>query len=239
MPENIKLTKVPSHIAVIVDGNRRWAKEQNKSVNFGHKKGGENISNLCKWCIKYKIKYLTLYCLSVENLNRSELELKFLFRFFKTNMSKSNLEKYHKNGVNVNIVGDNTLLPKDIVKCIEKVKNNQIKKPKLQLQICFGYSGRNEIINATKEIVKKIEDKQLTIDEINEQNFSSCLFTKDIPDIDLMIRTGGDLRISNFLLWKLSYAELYFCDKYFPAFDEKDFLLALYNFQNRIRRYGK
>jgi len=231
---------LPNHVAFILDGNRRWAKENGKNANFGHQKGAENVKNLCEMCLKYKIKYLTLYCLSIENLQRSKQELNFLFRTIKNNLTQENIKKYNEqDNVNINIIGDRSVLPENLQKHIEKIDKIKIKNAKLELQICFGYSGRNEIVNAVKNIIKDEKNKKLKINDIDEKTFEKYLFTSNIPDVDLMIRTGGDIRISNFLLWKLSYAELYFCDTYFPAFSEKDFLLALYNFQSRKRRYGK
>lgn len=236
-----KINVLPQHIAFILDGNRRWAKKNNKSSNFGHKHGAYNIQNICNLCIKYKIKYLTLYCLSIENLNRSKKELKFLFSCIKYFLEKKNIEKMHKNKINLNIIGDLNLLPNNIKNIAKLANKNQIKKPKLNVQACICYSGRNEILNGVKNIFKNIKNGLINfseIEKINEKDFEKYIFTGNLPDVDLMIRTGGDIRISNFLLWKLSYAELYFCDTFFPDFDEKNFLLALYDFQNRKRRYG-
>ena len=230
-----KLINKPNHIAFILDGNRRWAKKNGLSPNKGHKKGAENIENLCNWCLKYEIKFLTLYCLSIENLNRSKNELKYLFTSIKTFLTSKRIEEYNQRGINISIIGDFAVLPQDVKQTLEKVNQRSIEKPKLFLQLCIGYSGRNEIVNAAKKAIQ-INAKA---DEINEKTFEKLLFTSSIPDVDLLIRTGGDMRISNFLLWKISYAELYFCKQFFPEFNEKNFLLALYDFQNRIRRYGR
>ena len=240
--DKTNLIKVPQHIGFILDGNRRWAKQQNKTSNFGHKQGAKNIKNLCNLCIKYGVKYLTLYCLSVENLDRSKQELKFLFACIKQFLQKKNIRELHEDGINLSIIGDFTLLPKDVASAIEyanKLKNKNTIK--LNLQACICYSGRNEILNGAKKIVKDFANNTVTlkqVDEMNEKTFEKYISTGHLPDVDLLIRTGGDLRISNFLLWKISYAELHFCNIAFPAFNEENFLLALYDFQNRHRRYG-
>ena len=237
-----KITSIPNHIAFILDGNRRWAKKHNKSSNIGHKYGIRNIETICNLCIKYNIKYLTLYCLSVENLNRSKQELNFLFAYIKQYLSNKNINQIHQKNINFRIIGDFTLLPKNLQNCIEVANENQIQNSKLNLQICICYSGRNEIINSVKRIINDIETKVITSKQaknITEKEFEKYLFSGSYPDVDLMIRTGGEIRISNFLLWKISYAELYFCKTLFPDFNENDFLLALYNFQSKNRRYGK
>lgn len=239
---NNDLTNIPNHVAFILDGNRRWAKQLNKTSNFGHKQGARNILNICNLCIKYNIKYLTLYCLSIENLNRSRQELKFLFECIKYFIKPNNIKKIHENYINLNIVGDFNLLPNNVKEAINAANKNQIKDQKLNVQACICYSGRNEILNGVKKISKELKNGNISFDEIekiNEKKFENYIFTGNFPDIDLMIRTGGEKRISNFLLWKISYAELYFCDTFFPSFNEENFLLALYDFQNRKRRYGR
>ena len=246
--QNVHITKIenftnlPTHIAFILDGNRRWAKQRKKTINFGHKQGIKNIENICNFCKKYGIKYLTLYCLSTDNLNRSELELKFLFNCMKRYFTLQNLKKIHDNDINIKIVGDFSLIPNDVAQLIENINKQQIKSKKLNVQICISYSGKNEILNGIKNIVKQIKNNLVDLEKlekINEKQFEKYIFTGDFPDVDLMIRTGGDIRISNFLLWKLSYAEFYFCKTYFPSFSEKHFLYALHVFQKRKRRYGK
>ena len=239
--EKNELVCVPNHIAIILDGNRRWAKEQGKTANFGHKQGGKNIENICNYCIKYCVKYLTLYCLSVENLKRSKQELQFLFAQMKRYLDAESIEKMHKNGINLTIIGDFSFLSPNLREIIKNVNNNQIKNPKLNLQACICYSGRNEILNCVKNVAENLKNSKLDyndVEKMTEKELEKYLFTGNFPDVDLMIRTGGDIRISNFLLWKLSYAELFFCKKPFPSFNEEDFLLALYDFQNRKRKYG-
>ena len=236
------LTVLPRHVAFILDGNRRWARKHGKTVNFGHQRGVRNIERICNLCKCYKIKYLTLYCLSVENLNRSKQELRFLFSCIKRYLTNDNMDKIHKNGIQLTIIGDFKLLPNDVADCIADANKNISAHADLNLQVCIGYSGRNEILNCIKNIVRDIKDDKIGLNEViqmQERDVEKFLITGQYPDVDLMIRTGGDCRISNFLLWKLSYAELYFCEKFFPEFADEDFLLALYNFQNRHRRYGE
>ena len=246
---NETINKKPQHIAVIMDGNRRWAKQKKIPINFGHKKGADNVENICNWCINNNIKYLSLYCLSIENLNRTEEELFFLFKYIEDYLCESELQKYISKGISINIIGDFSLLPNNIQSTIKNANNkmddyfNTNKSDvKLKVQLCISYSGRNEILNAVKNIVldfKNNKKKDFDIDKIDEKYFESFLQSRDFPDVDLLIRTSGEYRISNFLLWKISYTEIYFCEKYWPDFNEEDFILALYFFQNRIRRYGR
>ena len=238
--DNIKLKKIPNHIAFILDGNRRWAKSQGLSINEGHKKGFEKIEELCDWCLKYEVKYLTLYCLSTENLKRDKEELDFLFKDLKKHINNKNIEKYKKKGIEVKIIGDFSKLPSDIEE--ELIKSNQEKYSKkdikLNLQLCISYGGRQEIVDVVKKISNKVKNGEIDIDKINEETINQNLYY-NIPEPDLLIRTGGEQRLSNFLLWQLSYSELYFCEKMLPAFEEQDFLLALYFFQDKDRRYGR
>ena len=231
--------KLPSHIAFILDGNRRWARKKNLPVYMGHQQGAENVKNLLEWCIKYKIKYLTIYCLSMDNLKRSEDELNKIFGMLKQYLSFENIKKINQNGIDVEIIGNFDILPKDVADAIKKISKIDNENVKLHLQVCIGYSGKNEIITATQALARDVKNNTISIADIGNELFEKYLLTKNTPDVDLMIRSGGEKRISDFLLWKLAYSELYFCDKLFPDFNEHDFLLALYFFANRERRYGK
>lgn len=231
--------KLPLHIAFILDGNRRWAKKKNLPIYIGHQRGAENVKNLLEWCIKYKIKYLTIYCLSMDNLKRSEDELNKIFGMLKQYFLFENIKKLNQNGIDVEIIGNFDILPKDVAEAIKKISKMDDKNVKLHLQVCIGYSGKNEIVNAVQAIVQDIGKNIIRTEDIDNELFEKYLLTKNTPDIDLMIRSGGEKRISDFLLWKLAYSELYFCDKLFPDFNEHDFLLALYFFANRERRYGR
>jgi undecaprenyl diphosphate synthase len=234
-------SKLPSHIAMILDGNRRWARANGLQDYLGHRAGVKNIHIICNIAKKYGIKYLTLYCLSVENLNRCKEELSFLFREIKL-INKKHITKALEQGIKISILGDFSYLPKDIANSLndvsslyKEIESTNEYKIDLNLQLCISYSGRNDILNA----VKKIKEQNIDVDNIDEKVFGDFLMTNGLPDIDLMIRAGGEKRLSNFLLWQLSYTELYFCDKMWPEFNEYDFLVALYFFQNRLRRYGR
>ena len=209
----------PEHIAIILDGNRRWARAKGLPDNEGHKKGLENIHNLVEWCLDADVKILSLYCLSVENLKRSNV--------------KANKER----GLKYDVLGNFELLPIDIANKISEALEISEKEwgndnPKLLVNLCICYGGRQDIVQAAQGVV----EQKL---EINEENINANLFTKGVHDVDLLIRTGGEQRLSNFLLWQASYAELYFTDKMWPEFAKKDFTAALEWFGNRQRRFGR
>ena len=239
--EEIKnnLKSIPEHVAIIMDGNRRWAKEQGIATCDGHKAGGNKLSEACKWCIKYGVKELSVYALSVKNLQRSKEELNFLFSFIKQGVKKEKLEEAKKSGVKICLVGDLTLFPEDTQELLKQVENFDFgENYKLKLNICVCYDGRREIFQTAKKLALDVKNGKIEPENIDETIFEKYMY-KQMKPVDLLIRTSGEMRLSGFLLWQASYAELYFCDKYWPAFDEKDFLLALYNFGLRIRRYGK
>ena len=229
----------PEHIAIILDGNRRWARAKGLPDNEGHKKGLENINNLVEWCLDEDVKILLLYCLSVENLKRSKSELDFLFEYLKIRVEEivENVQENKKRGIKYNVLGNVELLPKEIVGKINDAINVSEKEwendnPKLLVNLCICYGGRQDIVQAARAVV----EQKL---EINEENINANLFTKGAHDVDLLIRTGGEQRLSNFLLWQASYAELYFTDKMWPEFAKEDFTAALEWFGNRQRRFGR
>ena len=237
-----KLVNIPKHVAMILDGNRRWAKQNNLPSYLGHKQGAENIYNLCDWCLKCGVKYLSLYCLSYENLNRAKEELEYIYNYIVNNFNDKRIDELKKKQhVNISVFGDISLLPNDVQSAICSVQKNQIPANdiKLNLNICICYSGRQEILKAIKDLFKDIQVGGVDINDIDETKFSEYLYTKNCPEPDLLIRCGKEKRVSNFLLWQIGYCELYFCDKLWPEFNEQDFLLALYDFQGRLRRYGK
>mgnify|MGYP002625164592 CR=1 FL=1 len=225
------------HIAIIMDGNRRWAKEKNLPSAFGHKKGVDALKAALKACDDFGIKYLTVYAFSTENWNRSPEEVDFLMNLL-ANTIKSELEEMHSNGVVINFIGDLTKLsPKlqDILQnAVEYTKNNN----GVHLQIAFNYGARDEIVHAVKEISKKVKSGDIDINEINEDTISSAIYTKNIPDPDLLIRTGGEMRISNYLLWQIAYSEIYITKQYWPEFDKNSLEKALIEFHHRQRRFG-
>ena len=231
---------LPKHIAIIMDGNRRWAKERNLNSSLGHKKGAEVTENITKYCNKIGIKYLTLYAFSTENWKRASEEIgalmllleKYLDRFLKT----ADLEN-----IKLRIIGDleskniPDVLRKKMYKMEERTKNNT----GLQLNIAFNYGGRAEILRATKSIVQKVKNGEIEIDEIDEKLFSDNLYTAGQDDPELLIRTSGELRTSNFLPWQITYSEFLFLEKYWPDFTEEDIDNAIKIYQNRQRRVGK
>lgn len=232
----VKNTKL-QHIAIIMDGNRRWAKEKNLPSAFGHKKGVDALKAAMHACDDFGIKYLTVYAFSTENWNRKKEEVDFLMNLLGETI-KNELKEMHENGVVINFIGDLTKLsPKlqtILANAIEVTKNNT----GVHLQIAFNYGSRDEIVHAVKNIVEKVKSGELTVDEISEDTISKNLYTKDIPDPDLLIRTGGEMRVSNYLLWQIAYSEFLVTKKYWPEFDKNALAEAIEEFNRRQRRYG-
>lgn len=232
----VKNTKL-QHIAIIMDGNRRWAKEKNLPSAFGHKKGVDALKAAMRACDDFGIKYLTVYAFSTENWNRKKEEVDFLMNLLGETI-KNELKEMHENGVVINFIGDLTKLsPKlqtILANAIEITKNNT----GVHLQIAFNYGSRNEIVHTVKNIVEKVKSGELTVDEISEDTISKNLYTKDIPDPDLLIRTGGEMRVSNYLLWQIAYSEFLVTKKYWPEFDKNALAEAIEEFNRRQRRYG-
>lgn len=222
------------HIAIIMDGNRRWAKEKNLPSAMGHKKGVDALKTTLKACHKFGVKYLTVYAFSTENWNRKPEEVNFLMELL-ANTIKNELKELHSNGVVINFIGDlsrlNSKLQSILNNAMEYTKNNS----GVNLQIAFNYGARDEIINAVKQIVAS----GVTVENINEKTISNALYTKDIPDPDLLIRTGGEMRVSNYLLWQIAYAEILVTKQFWPEFDENSLSDAILEFGRRQRRYGK
>lgn len=228
---------IPNHIAIIMDGNGRWAKRRGMPRNMGHKAGGDNVKTITKACSKLGVKYLTLYAFSTENWKRPEEEvsgLMDLLVFF----LKNELNELHENNVRVRAIGDISKLPtktrKVLEDSIEKTKNND----DLHLILALNYGSRNEITLAVKSIVDKVDKGLMSPDEIDEDLISNHLDTKGIPDPDLLVRTSGELRLSNYLLWQLAYTEFYFTDDYWPDFGEEALIKAIEVYSSRQRRFG-
>ena len=229
--------KFPKHIAIIMDGNRRWARGRNLPVKLGHKAGADNLKEIAKYANKIGLKYLTVYAFSTENWKRSEEEVSGLMLLLKTYLDDFLKEVDTKN-IRLNVIGDITRLSVDIQtsikKCIEKTENNT----GLVLNIAFNYGGRAELIKATKEIAMDVKNGKISEDEISEELISNHLYTAGMPDPDLLIRTSGEMRISGFLIWQLSYTEFLFSNKYWPEFSTEDLDLAIKEYQKRNRKYG-
>lgn len=234
---DIDMNKLPNHIAIIMDGNGRWAKKRLLPRTAGHKAGVETVRTIIKECKRLGIKYVTLYTFSTENWKRPALEVETLMTLLQ-NYLKNEIEELNRNDVKLTAIGDIQKLPEpclnELKKAIKLTKDN--KGPNLNLALNYG--GRYDITNAVREISKDIENNKLSSEQITEETIKNYLSTKSIPDPDLVIRTSGEQRLSNFLLWELAYAELYFTDVYWPDFKEKDLQLAIYTYQNRDRRFG-
>ena len=228
---------LPEHIAIIMDGNRRWAKEKNLEVKQGHYAGAENLEKIAQYANKIGIKYMTVYAFSTENWKRSENEVKALMMILKNYIEKL-LERTSANNIKINILGDISRLEiglqNSINKIIDKTKNNT----GLTLNIAFNYGGRAEILRATKHIAEEGHEGKLELEKIDEKCIENHLYTKGQPDPDILIRTSGEIRISNFLLWQLAYTEFIFIDKYWPDFNENDIEESIHIFQKRHRKFG-
>lgn len=234
----IKKERLPRHIAIIMDGNGRWAKKLGMMRVLGHKQGVNVVREITEEAAQLGIQYLTLYAFSTENWNRPKEEVDALMSLL-VNTIVSETDTLMKNNVQLLSIGDLNRLPNDakrnIQDCIAKTSSNT----GLKLVIALSYSARWEIIQAVKNIAQSVKNEEIQIEQIDEQVFSSALTTKEMPDPDLLIRTSGELRISNFLLWQLAYAELYFTDCLWPEFTKEEFYKAIVEYQGRERRFGK
>ncbi len=221
----------PQHVGIIMDGNGRWAKKKIQPRAFGHKAGMNRMISLAEHVQKLGIKYLTLYVLSTENLSRPQEELDGLFDLFRRYFS-SNVKKLHQKNARVKIIGDRTVLPGDIQKLLNDSEENSPKDADFTLVFAINYGGRAEILNAVNRAVERGE-------KVDAKSFASLLYTAEMPDPDLIIRTGGELRLSNFLTYQSAYTELYFTEVLFPDFTEAEFDKAIENYAKRERRFGK
>ncbi len=238
LKQNIDLLRLPKHIAIIMDGNGRWAKTHGKPRIFGHKNGVDAVREITEACAELGVEYLTLYAFSTENWSRPAFEVNALMALL-VEAVKSELATLNKNNIRLTAIGDLSKLPsmskKALESGIEATKNNS----RMTLNLALNYSSRWEIVEATKSMGEAILNGTLMPNDINEDVFSSYLSTKNIPDPELLIRTSGELRISNYLLWQIAYAELYFTDVFWPDFRKKDLYNAIIDFQKRERRFGK
>ena len=237
--QEIKQYPIPHHLAIIMDGNRRFAKEQGMDTVEGHKLGGEKLGEVMEWCKETGIKILTVYAFSTENFQRSQKETKALMNLFATNFYKLLSEKrIHQNKIRIHVFGKLSLLPPNVQHAAQEAMESTKKYDSYFLNLAIGYGGREEIIHAIKKIAADVKKGELDIGSINTNIMSSYLYTSDLPDPDFVLRTSGEERLSNFLLWQLAYSELYFSDVYWPAFKKTDFLRAIRTYQQRQRRYG-
>lgn len=229
--------EVPTHIAIIMDGNRRWAKKNNLDTPSGHKKGAETLEKITKYCNRIGVKYLTCYTFSTENWKRSELEVKAIMLLMQKYIERFMGDEDMQN-VKLKIVGNMETIPSSLRESFEKLEKKTENNTGLQLNLAFNYGGRAEIVNACKNIASKVKDGILNIDDITEDTFKDYLYTKDIPDPDLVIRTSGEVRTSNFLPYQTTYSEFLFLDKYWPEFEEADIDAAIENLNHRQIRKG-
>ncbi len=236
----VKSAQVPGHVAIIMDGNRRFARALglgNPSV--GHEKGRDKLEEVLEWCLDIGVKILTVYAFSTENLDRPSEEIQELMRLFAENFRKvGDDERVHKHKIKVQVFGNRELLPPDVKEAITYAESRTKDYSNYMFNLAVAYGGREEILDAIRDVVKDAQEGKVTPDQIDERFFSRRLYTGDLPDPDLVLRTSGEERISNFLLWQLAYSELYFVDVYWPGFRKIDFLRAIRSYQQRQRRYG-
>ena len=235
--DKIDLLKLPRHIAIIMDGNGRWAKEKGKLRVFGHHNGVLSVRDVVEGAGDIGVKYITLYTFSSENWNRPKLEVMAIMELMVNTIHKE-IASFMEKNVKLNAIGDLYMLPK---KCYDEL-SNAIKKTSvntgLVLTLALSYSSRREIVSAAKSIAAKVQSGELAIDDINEDVFENNLYTRDMPNPELLIRTSGEYRISNYLLWQIAYAELYFTPKLWPDFRKEDLFEAILDYQKRERRFG-
>lgn len=231
---------IPEHVAIIMDGNRRFAREIGLAVQEGHVKGKDKLEEVMEWCQEMGIKVLTVYAFSTENLKRDESEVQYLMDLFEESFYKlAEDQRIHKNRIKVTVLGQRELLPERVLKAIEVAEARTKDYDNYFYNIALAYGSRQEMISAIKRIACKVKEGELSVDDIDERTVSSFLYTADFKDPDLVLRTSGEERVSNFLLWQLAYSELYFTDVYWPGFRKVDFLRAIRTYQARQRRFGK
>ena len=228
--------RIPQHIAIIMDGNGRWATERGKSRSYGHQTGVESVRAVTTVCKNIGVKYLTLYTFSTENWNRPEEEVASLMALV---LSALEEEIFMKNNVRLRVIGDFDRLPASVQDKLNEVMEHTAANDAMTMTLALSYSSRWEMTQAAKEIATEVAEGRMQIDDIDEDALSAHMNTRYMPDPDLLIRTGGEVRVSNYLLWQIAYSELYFCDTYWPDFGEDNLLEAIADYQRRQRRFGK
>lgn len=236
--EQIDRERLPEHIAVIMDGNGRWAQNQGKFRVFGHESGVLSVKDIVEGCVDVGVKFLTVYAFSTENWNRPIEEVNALMELLISTINNET-ESLSKNNIRLNAIGDITSLPANCIADLKSAMDKTAHNTQCTLTLALSYSARWEILDAAKRLALAVSTNELTVDEINESKFSSALTTAGIPDPELMIRTSGEHRISNFLLWQMAYTELYFTDTLWPDFRREDLFEAIVDYQKRERRFGK
>lgn len=238
LKEQINLDKLPRHIAVIMDGNGRWAKKHGKPRVFGHRNGVKAVRETTEAAAELGISYLTLYAFSTENWNRPKLEVSALMTLLVDTLSKE-VDTLMKNNIRLQAIGDLSRLPAITHKALLEAMDRTASNTRMTLVLALNYSGRWDIVNATRDIAHQVQSGDLSTDEINEQTLSAALSTHNMPDPELLIRTSGEYRLSNFLLWQMAYAEFCFLPVFWPDFRKQHLYEAILDFQNRERRFGK
>ena len=238
LQDQIDKSRLPRHLAVIMDGNGRWAKKKGLFRSLGHEKGSQAVREIVETCAELSIPYLTLYAFSTENWNRPKFEVDTLMKLLVSSLKKE-IKTLEENNIKLNAIGNLDALPnkarRELLDVIEKTKTNS----KMTLTLALSYGAREEIIKTIKEISLKVKNNLISPSNIDESVINNHLYTRDLPDVDLLIRTSGEHRISNFLLWQIAYAELYFTDTLWPDYRKDHLFEAILNYQNRERRFGK
>ncbi len=229
--------QIPNHIAIIMDGNGRWAKKKKMPRNFGHVQGSKNVEKICEDAYHMGVKYLTVYAFSTENWRRPQEEIDALMKLLQSYLETS-VKTSTKNNMRVRIIGDTSKLPDGLQKSIAELEDASKDNTGLNFQVAINYGGRDELLRAVKALAKDIKENKTEIDQIDEDVFDEYLDTRGIPEPDLLIRTSGEQRISNFLLWQLAYTEFYFPEVLWPDFDKKELIKAIEYYSSRTRRYG-
>ena len=230
------MNRIPQHIAIIMDGNGRWALEQGKPRSFGHQAGVDAVRRITSECTRLGVKFLTLYTFSTENWNRPVDEIASLMSLVLSSLED---EIFMKNNVRFRVIGEIERLPKDVQEKLQETMDHTASNTNMQMVVALSYSSRWEITRATREIAQEVKEGKTALEDISEEMLSRHMVTNFMPDPDLLIRTGAEVRISNYLLWQIAYSELYFCDTYWPDFMEADLHEAIACYQSRQRRFGK
>jgi undecaprenyl diphosphate synthase len=238
LKSEINIDNIPKHLAIIMDGNGRWAKQKGFLRALGHESGSKSVKKIIKECSDLGVEYLTLYAFSTENWNRPKLEVDTLMKVLIKSLKKE-LPTLLENNIKMNAIGNIEKLPTNAQKELQDVINKTNSNTKMTLSLALSYGSREEIVNAVKKISDKVKNNTISIDDIDDSVINNHLYTHNLPDVDLLIRTSGEHRISNFLLWQIAYAELYFTDVLWPDFKEKDLHEAIISYQKRERRFGK
>ena len=238
LEERIKHQPLPRHIAIIMDGNGRWAKGRGKLRVFGHENGTKAVRTAVETCVKLGIEHLTLYAFSTENWNRPKLEVKTLMRLLISSLKKE-IDTLQKNNIRLQALGDISSMPPKVFQELAQVMEATKSNSTMTLSLALNYGSRDELTHCMREIAQKIKKNIISIEKIDETVINEHLYSRNLPDVDLLIRTSGEQRISNFLLWQIAYAELYFTDVFWPDFTDKHLYEAIANYQKRERRFGK